>query len=235
VIAQDPADAIIHYPASLLSGVTTGLEMELVKEDKIDASLGWIGVGETGEEAIREERIRRGTMDEGWIGKDEEALSYPVTDVLGCRRVVKFATVIRGFGIRVTRMNRAFKEMRTLQIKQRGVTGGLSDSESDSDGGDGAAGGVEVEMTALNTRGSAEPSEQQQPITVQHKTINHIWHTLCLLDGLAGIPLGRATKMGRESVCSWLSCALQAGPKLVARRCQREGGSKVEDKHFSPR
>ena len=48
-------------------------------------------------------RIRRGTNDEGWIGKDAEGLSYPEVRVLGCRRVMKFATVMRGFGIRVTR------------------------------------------------------------------------------------------------------------------------------------
>ena len=56
MIAQDPGDAIIHYPSGLFAGVVTGLEMELVKEDAIDRGLGWIGVGETGEEAIREER-----------------------------------------------------------------------------------------------------------------------------------------------------------------------------------
>ena len=69
---------------------------------------------------------------------------------------------------------------------------------------------------------------------VHHKKINEFWHSLCLLDGLAGIPLGSATKMGRESVCSWLSGVLQAGPQLVARRCMREGADKVEDRHFSP-
>jgi hypothetical protein len=231
VIAQDPGDAIIHYPSGLFAGVVTGLEMGLIKEEAVDRGLGWIGVGETGEEAIREERIRRGTNDEGWIGKDAEGLSYPGVDVLGCRRVMKFATVMRGFGIRVTRTNRAFKEGKEMQMSQARVTGGLSDSESEGEDSDREC--VEVELSEI---GPISPRNAPTPTSpgAHHVKMNEFWHALCLLDGLAGIPLGSATKMGRESVCSWLSGVLQAGPQLIARRCMREGTGKVEDRHFSP-
>ena len=265
VLAQDPLDEIINYPASLLSGISTGLEMKLIdvqdgkdggSPPKVKGQLGWIGVGESGEEVIWEERIRRGMANGGdesdWLEAEGDSTSWPSTKVLGCKVVVKFSAVMRGFGIRVTRMNRISDGIRKMGLKKLSLEAGisLSDEEEDDDDDDDYDAEEQkeeedvnegIELTELGEvvkplapGGRSSDGAEEAEAANELRCLNLVWKVLSLTDGLSGMSLGYATKLGRGSVCSWLSSALRVGPMVVSRRSLARGGESIVDGDFSP-
>ncbi len=224
-VAQDVSDQIIHYESSLM----TGIGLSTISSKGFVAWKGRIEAG-TVDNGIWEEYIRqddyiaidsiRSSLSEEWSPNPSVISSAPRLTV---KKIRAFCGCVRGFGMKVTKVNRMRRDEARRTAESLNPT--LSDSESSGDDPS------DDEGEAANLR------PQERAAFADVSAMNAAWRLISLCDGLQGLALGTAAKMSRDAVYAWLCNAIRWGPYFVYCRIRdsstiSSNDWSVEDSHF---
>jgi len=211
VIAQDAADSIIHFAASLKKGVATAKELNKGSTKGVGKFLDrplhyrmsdWENVGVLESKFVNVKISLRQIQAPIWPADKYFDLREAFHFAACARRIGKVATTIR-------------KEMLWNSNNQL-----LSKFEDEEEG---------IEITAVFSRDTS-PDEDTLSCQTDEKNnvILEVWETLARCDGLTGLPLGAAVKEGDDCVIDWLSCLTIFGSQRVAKEAEKRMDGKTD-------